>query len=130
MFKPPAIGAPTSSVGIPRRDDSAKAQGKAKVEFSRALQKALDEKNIKMTNHARERILSRRIRIDEKDVSQISEVMTRLQDKGGKISLLLMGDTTLVTNVKDRTVITALDGYGDANKVFTHIDSAALLEKA
>ncbi len=129
MFKLPAINEVARDTGSLKRSDSPQPKGKARVEFTRTLEKALEDKKIKMTNHARERIISRHIRLDEKDVTQISDVMNTLQGKGGKISLLLMGDTTLVTNVKNRTVITALDSYGDANKVFTQIDSAALIDK-
>ena len=130
MFKPPAISGEIQGTTALKRGGSSRAAGAAKADFTRALQKALDDKKINMTNHARERILSRRIKIDETDVAQISDAMNRLQDKGGKISLLFMGETTLVTNVKNRTVITALDSYGQTDKVFTQIDSAALIEKA
>lgn len=132
MFKPPVTGAavPTAArePGPSRRFEG--RQVDVREGFNRALERALNEERIRVSRHARERIQSRRVRIDESDVRKISDTMDKLQGKGAKISLLFVGDTTLVTNVERRTVITAVDSYANADKVFTQIDSAAVIEKA
>ncbi len=97
--------------------------------FSDVLEKALGEEGIKLSRHARQRIEGRRIQMDEHDVRSISEAMSRLKGKGGRISLLFMGNTALVTNVSNRTVITALDRYGESDQLFTQIDSAAVIHR-
>lgn len=98
-------------------------------QFSDVLEGALGREGITLSRHARQRIEGRHIHMDETDVRSISDAMSRLKGKGGKISLLLMGDTALVTNVNNRSVITALDRYGQHDRVFTKIDSAAVIRR-
>ncbi len=102
----------------------------AKSPFAQTLEQAFQAADVKLSKHARQRMQSRQIDLNPEDVGRISDAIDTLRGKGGKISLLLMGNTTFVTNVKNRTVITAVDRYGEADKVFTQIDSAAVVEKA
>lgn len=99
-------------------------------EFGDAFARALEREGVRFSRHALERLQRRHIRMTEGDVTRIAEAMRELRGRGGRISLLLMGDTTLVTNVDQRTVITALDRYGEQNRVFTQIDSAAVIDRA
>jgi flagellar operon protein len=133
----PAAAGPSATTGLvqgSKPDSSRKpasgSGGKPQVTFERALEKAFRNADVKLSRHARERVQSRQIDLNTADVGRISDAIDTLRGKGGKISLLLMGDTTFVTNVKNRTVITAVDRYGEADKVFTQIDSAAVIEKA
>ena len=52
--------------------------------------------------------------------------LDRLQ-RGAKESLVMMNDIALVVSVKNRTVITAMDGNGAEDKIITNIDSAVIL---
>ena len=135
MLKNSAITPAAAGIVQGTKPDSSKrpaaeSGGKPQVTFERALEKAFRDADVKMSRHARERVQSRQIDLTSADVGWISDAIDTLRGKGGKISLLLMGDTTFVTNVKNRTVITAVDRYGEADKVFTQIDSAAVIEKA
>jgi flagellar operon protein len=47
--------------------------------------------------------------------------------KGGKDSLVMMGDAALVVSVKNRTVVTAMDRSQMKGNVFTNIDSAVVI---
>jgi flagellar operon protein len=47
--------------------------------------------------------------------------------KGGRESLVMMGDSALVVSVKNRTVVTALDKAQMRGNVFTNIDSAVII---
>jgi flagellar operon protein len=47
--------------------------------------------------------------------------------KGGRESLIMLGDAALVVSVKNRTVITAMDRGSMQGNVFTNIDSAVVL---
>ena len=108
-------------MGGARRDEPA---------FGDALTRALEREGVRFSRHAIERLERRRIRMTESDIARIGRAMHELRGRGGRISLLLMGNTTLVTNVDQRTVITALDRYGEQNRVFTQIDSAAVIDRA
>jgi flagellar operon protein len=122
---PPAAAG--TNAGI---NPSAASERRERPPFDAALEKAFHDADVKLSRHARERMQSRRIELKSEDVGRISQAIDTLRGKGASISLLLMGDTTLVTNVNNRTVITAIDRYGESNRVFTQIDSAAVIEKA
>ena len=47
--------------------------------------------------------------------------------KGARESLIYMNDLAFVVSVKNRTVITAMDGPSAKENIFTNIDSAAIL---
>jgi len=47
--------------------------------------------------------------------------------KGGRESLIMLGDAALVVSVRNRTVITAMDRASMQGNVFTNIDSAVII---
>ena len=53
--------------------------------------------------------------------------MDKAAQKGSQDSLILMNDTALVVSVKNRTVVTAMDGASMKDNVFTNIDSAVIV---
>jgi len=50
----------------------------------------------------------------------------KARQKGGRETLILLGDVALVVSVVNRTVITAIDGESLKENVFTQIDSAVI----
>ena len=52
--------------------------------------------------------------------------MVKLAEKGGRESLVIMGDLALIVSVTNKTVITAINGENIRNNVFTNIDSAVI----
>ncbi len=95
-----------------------------------AFEDALANAGVKLSKHARERMITRGIVMNEQDADSVSRAMSELKGKGGKVSLLFVGDTALVANVEKQTVITAVDRYANQEQVFTQIDSAAVVERA
>ena len=60
-------------------------------------------------------------------MKQLEGAVDSVAQKGGKESLIMMGDAALVVSVKNRTVVTAMDRQGMKGNVFTNIDSAVVL---
>jgi len=95
--------------------------------------KVLEEKLVKATHpvkfsaHAVERLASRNIILNEQDMSKINSAVNSIQEKGGKDSLLVMGDLAFVVSVENRTVVTAMEKQNGSDKIFTNIDSALLM---
>ena len=84
--------------------------------------------SVKFSAHAADRLASRNIVLSKHDLSRIENAVERMETKGAKESLLVMGDLALVVSVKNRTIITAMSNTpGDNNKVFTNIDSALIM---
>jgi len=96
--------------------------------FADILKKEVDKKQtFIISNHAAERLNSRNIRLNEADMMKINEGINKADAKGGRESLILYKDLALVTSIKNRTVITAVDKNQEGDKVFTNIDSVVLL---
>lgn len=97
----------------------------AKVPFDQVLNRELTE--VKFSQHALERMNSRNIKLNEADLSKLNHAVKKAEQKGARESLILINDTALVVSVKNKTVITAMDGASMKENVFTNIDSAVIV---
>lgn len=82
---------------------------------------------VKFSQHAIQRLSSRNIQLDRGDLAKISGAVDKAAQKGARDSLILMDNLALVVSVKNRTVITAMDGNNIRDNVFTNIDSAVIV---
>lgn len=89
-------------------------------------QKILEKSPIKFSGHALQRLRSREIQFDAECEAKLGEAVQKLAEKGGRESLVIMGDLALIVSVRNRTVITAIDGENIKDSVFTNIDSAVI----
>ncbi len=92
--------------------------------------KAPLEQNIPALNfsaHSVDRMTSRGIRLQPGDIKRLEEAVEKASKKGSKDTLLLMGDNAFIVNVKNRTVVTAMDRAMMQENVFTNIDSTIVL---
>jgi flagellar operon protein len=86
----------------------------------------LAEKTLKFSRHANEMIARRGIAITANRMDRITDAVDKASAKGARDSLILVDDLALVVSVKNRTVITAIDGASLKGNVFTNIDSAVI----
>lgn len=93
------------------------------VPFDGILSKEIGKADVKLSAHARMRLKERGLELTEGDISRIRGAIDVLAAKGGRDSLVLMGDTALIVNVPNRTVVTAMD----TGNVYTNIDSAVVV---
>lgn len=83
---------------------------------------------VKFSQHALQRLNSRKIQLDSTQLSKLSQAVEKAAQKGAKESLILMNDNlAFVVSVKNKTVITAMDGANIKDNVFTNIDSAVIV---
>lgn len=94
--------------------------------FARVLDEKFPVQGITFSNHAQERLKSRGISLSPTDMEKLEGAVDSVAKKGGKDSLVLLGDAALVVSVKNRTVVTALDRASMQGTVFTNIDSAVI----
>ncbi|NLY39472.1 MAG: flagellar protein [Firmicutes bacterium] len=78
--------------------------------------------------HARARMESRNIDLQEEDLRKITAAMEKARAKGARSSLLLYGEIALLASVTNRTIITAVDGAAEGEQIFTGIDSAVIVK--
>lgn len=96
--------------------------------FKDILDKQINNKtSFVISSHAAERLKQRNISFNELDMQNINEGINKAEEKGSKESLILYKDTALVTSIKNRTIITAVDKDSSKGSVFTNIDSVVVL---
>ena len=92
--------------------------------FDTVLQQELKE--LKFSKHAKQRLDARNISLTDSDVSQLENAVSLAEKKGSHDSLVLLRDLAFIVSVKNRTVVTAMDGSNLRENVFTNIDSAVI----
>ena len=95
--------------------------------FARVLDQKLPTQGVKFSQHAQERLRARNITFSPNDLANLEGAVNNVAQKGGKESLVMMGDSALVVSIKNRTVVTAMDRAQMKGNVFTNIDSAVVI---
>ena len=95
--------------------------------FASVLDQKMPATGVKFSQHAQERLRARNISFSASDLASLDGAVTSVAQKGGKESLVMMGDAALVVSVKNRTVVTAMDRVQMKGNVFTNIDSAVII---
>ena len=98
--------------------------GQFKTELDRQVNAS---EKVKFSAHARARLYSRGVELDDKRLEDISRAIDKADAKGARESLILADEAAYVVSVKNRTVITAFDRDNLRDGVFTAIDSAVIL---
>ncbi|WP_438350140.1 TIGR02530 family flagellar biosynthesis protein [Paenibacillus sp. FA6] len=94
---------------------------------STSFDQLLQQNMLKFSNHAVKRLEQRGIVIPEEQLARISDAVDQAAAKGSKESLIMLNDMALIVNIKNRTVVTAMDGGSMKDNVFTNIDSAVII---
>lgn len=95
--------------------------------FARVLDEKLPAQGVKFSQHAQDRLRARNINLSNSDLARLEGAVNSVAQKGGKESLVMMGDAALVVSIKNRTVVTAMDRMQMQGNVFTNIDSAVII---
>ncbi len=67
----------------------------------------MNQKELKFSKHAIERLQSRNIELTSKDIEQINQAVNKAEEKGVKEALILMDNKAFIASVKNKTIITA-----------------------
>lgn len=90
------------------------------------LDKDLTSANFKVSAHAMKRMGQRNIVLPKEDIELIENAFDKLESKGSRESLMLYKDMGLISSVKNRTIITALDK--EEMDIVTNIDSTIIIK--
>jgi flagellar operon protein len=94
--------------------------------FSDVLAREIAHRDLKFSAHAQMRMRTRNIEMTGERMERLRGAVDRAEQKGAQDALVLLDDVALVVSVKNRTVITAVDGESIKENVFTNIDSAVI----
>jgi len=111
--------------GSPGATSNIKSDRKAEGSFEEILKSKVNENcGLKFSKHAEMRLQVRNINLTDAQKEKISKAVQKAEEKGVKDSLVLMDDIAFVVNIRNRTVITALNSNELKENVFTNIDGA------
>lgn len=88
-------------------------------------EKAKSSNTVKFSKHAAERLNSRQIELSDGQIDRLNEGVNRARTKNINESLVMMDNLAFIVNVKNNTVVTALQS--DEDSVFTNIDGAVIV---
>jgi flagellar operon protein len=92
--------------------------------FADLLQEA---QGLKFSKHAQSRMQNRQITLDDDGLNRLAEAVAKAEKRGGRESLVLMDDLAFIVNVREKTVVTAIEAKDQRSEgVFTQIDSVVL----
>lgn len=97
------------------------------ISFSELLEKeqAAETGALKFSKHANERLASRNIDLSDQQLERLETGAKKAQEKGIKESLVMVDDIAFIVNIKNNTVVTAVNDSDD--KIFTNIDGAVII---
>ena len=118
----PAVGPrPAAAPSAPR--SKAPAQG----DFQGVLEQVLrEQEGLRFSAHARARLAQRGIPLDDGAHRRLVDAVRRAEAKGAREAVVLIDDVAYVVSVRNRTVITVVDGPRLKENVFTNIDSVVI----
>lgn len=93
----------------------------------KSFETILQDNVLRLSHHAELRLKQRGIDLKPEQMAKIQSAIDKAAAKGAKDTLILLNQTALIVNVKNRTIITAMDGANMKDNVFTQIDSAVIL---
>jgi len=109
---------------------STSSDTESKVSFQDILKEAQAQtatagSELKFSRHANERLQSRNIDLSESQMERLESATKKAGEKGIQESLIMVDDLAFIVNIKNNTVITAVNDADD--KVFTNIDGAVIV---
>ena len=82
---------------------------------------------LKFSKHADARLNERNIRLSEEQLERLNTGVKKAGAKGIGESLMIMDDLAFIVNVKNNTVVTAIDSKSNEENIFTNIDGAVIV---
>ena len=95
-----------------------------KILREKAEQTSVQE--LKFSKHAGLRLEERNINLTAEQLDRLKEATRKADEKGIKESLMIMDDMAFIVNIKNNTVITAMEQSDSSENVFTNIDGAVI----
>src|SRR5665647_1521423 len=97
------------------------------VQSGQSFQQIFKDKMVHLSHHAEQRLEQRGIQLLPEQMAKIENALDKAAAKGAKDSLILFKDMAFIVNVKNRTIVTAMDSSSMQDNVFTQIDSAVVV---
>lgn len=116
--------APIGPVAVPARSNAPTALKAGGPSFGEALQRAGE--GVQLSRHAQKRVDRRDLNLDEARLGRLNSAINRAAEKGSRNSVVMLDDLAVVVDVRERTVVTAMNAQQGRERVFTNIDSVVI----
>ncbi len=97
--------------------------------FKGALKEKLEvaSSDLQFSKHAMTRLSDRNINLSNKDIERLARATDVASKKGAKDALLMLDDLSLIVNINNRIVVTAMQAGEIGDSVYTNIDTAVVV---
>lgn len=112
---------------LSKKQPEKKASADSELSFQEILHTAVQDEpvqNLKFSKHANQRLATRNINLSAEQMERLETGTTKAREKGIQESLVMVDNLAFIVNVKNNTVITAMDDSSDS--IFTNIDGAVI----
>ena len=117
-------------VSLPPRTEAAasrKGKGASTASFKECLRESLG-REVRLSKHASDRLGSRRITLDASRREKLADAVRKVGEKGARDSLIVLDDICFIVSVRKGVVVTAMNSEDGAERIFTNIDSAYIVD--
>jgi flagellar operon protein len=106
----------------------ANGTGPVRTAGGQSFQEALNRagEGVQLISHAQKRVDRRDLQLDSERMQRLDSAITRAAEKGSRNSVVMLDDLAVVVDVRQRTVVTALNAQQGKERVFTNIDSVVI----
>lgn len=95
--------------------------------FDKILNQKIKDKDLKVSQHAKTRMEKRNITLSSTQREKLVQAVNKAEKKGIRESLILADDLAFIVSIKNKTIITVIDGPNIKENVFTNIDGAVVI---
>lgn len=95
--------------------------------FGDLLTSEIEKRQVKFSSHAIKRLDQRSVEINAGQLERLDQGLKMLEDRGAQTAVVMIDSAAYVVSVENRTVVTALEPGQDGKKIFTNIDSLAIV---
>lgn len=119
--------------GTPAVEPAPKAEktsdGKAEAaSFQQVLADMLRKNSeVSFSKHAVKRAVDHKLDLNDESLSRLNEGVKMASEKNLEEPLILVGSTAFLVNIRNNTVITAMDSSDMKGNVFTNIDGTVII---
>lgn len=113
-------------LGKKRTEVDAKTQNISFTEVLKSKQTKTDTE-LKFSKHAANRLADRQIDLTQEQMKRLEDGTKKASEKGIQESLVLIDQLAFIVNIKNNTVITAMEQKETNDNIFTNIDGAVIM---
>jgi flagellar operon protein len=128
LLKLPPLPPTASSPSVRETQKTTQRPQKDQLPFADVLNRqAASCESLTFSAHAQARLATRSIQLTTQQIARLEDGVQQAAQKGAKDSLVMMDNLAFIVSVRNRTIVTAVDGAAKQGNVFTQIDSAVIV---